>query len=71
MTPKDKAKFLYGKIMFNFGEYYKLPEAKSMAKKCALNIVNEILDYIEESGSYIDNLNKEYWLEVKQEIENI
>lgn len=71
MAPKDKAKHLYSKTMFNFGDYYKVPEAKSMAKKCALNIVNEVIDYIEESGSYIDNLNKEYWLEVKKEIEEI
>ena len=78
MTPKEKAEELVIKM------YQPLPASKeaekgkehlyynqyNAAKKCALIAVNEILKDREEiDGMRI--INDPYWLEVKQEIENL
>ena len=65
MTPQEKAKELVDKMkssLFSDGEYD--------AKQCALIAVDEILKDKEE----IDGMritNDPYWIEVKQEIENL
>jgi len=63
MTPKDKAKELVDKMALDWScnECY-----NDWAKECALIAVDEIinLDYFSEEG-------REYWEEVKQEIEKL
>lgn len=71
MNAKDKAKYLYSKMMFSLGEYYSVPEAKKMAKECAFNAIEEIIELLEESNSYLDSIKKEKWLEIKSELEKI
>lgn len=71
MEPKDKAKHLYSRMMFALGEYYSVPEAKSIAKECAFNAIDEIIDVLEESNSYMDALKKQRWLQIKNELEKI
>jgi hypothetical protein len=67
MTPKEKAEELvlkYQNYFFNFYTNYK-------AKKCALMVVDEILDAIVIINEHnFEGLNK-YWAEVKQEIEKL
>jgi hypothetical protein len=71
MTPKEKAKELVSKFldcevesteMFNAWIDYQL------AKQCALIAVVEIIKSINPFGMF---LGKDYWEEVKQEIENL
>ena len=72
MTPKEKAEELVNRIMNTF---YKTQEFvwKSTAKQCALIAIDEILDLnlglsnCDENNWYIDK----FYLEVKQEIENL
>jgi len=71
MEPKDKAKHLYSRMMFALGEYYSVPEAKMMAKECAYNAIDEIIEVLEESNSYMDALKKQRWEKIKQELERI
>ncbi len=63
MTPKQKALELVTKYYGHFTSYI------SIAKKCALIAVDEILNVI--IGSYDYELEKKYWQEVKQEIEKL
>jgi hypothetical protein len=78
MTPKEKAKDLYNRfnphclIKDFFGDDV---EVRS-TKQCALFAVNEILLNIEATILYHKEslalpINKEYWEEVKQEIEKL
>ena len=57
MTPKEKAEELYI-------EYWHLLNDSRIAKQCALIAVDEIL-------SLLPLANRDYWEEVKQELENI
>jgi hypothetical protein len=64
MTPKEKAKELIEKFMFNCREC----DYEDNAKQCALIAVDEILDINSVDKDYeLSN----YWQEVKQEIENL
>ena len=70
MTPKDKAK----ELIVNFSDVGLITSTE--AKQCALIAVDEILDNNEQCLSrYRTNYDriciKEYWLEVKQEIEKL
>ena len=67
MTPKEKAKELVDKYEFVYIQNY---TSMFEVKECALIAVNEILDiayweYMESMGEK----EKEYWQQVKQEIE--
>ena len=74
MTPKEKAKDLLNKYFLIlvdecWADYF------TIAKKCALKSVDELLLVVDEqlscSISYIDSLDYiDYWNKVKKEIEN-
>jgi len=65
MTPKEKANQLYNKMVVDFDiDHWQ-------TKQCALVAVDEILSMgiMAESGDW--NMAKEFWEEVKQEIEKL
>jgi len=66
MTPKEKAKELFNK-MFCSSRSIEVEQAK----KCALIAVDEILNMgiMAQSGEW--NMAKEYWQEVKTEIQKL
>jgi hypothetical protein len=72
MTPIDKAKELVDKMYYCQryvdGENYIPLESYKRAKQCALIAANEILSFIEDDR--IGFNWKDYYKEVKQEIEN-
>jgi hypothetical protein len=73
MTPKEKAKELFYKMRKQTYQYQEYAGAKyttceigyEAGKKCALIVVDEILDVLNQL-----TLEYEYWEEVKQEITN-
>jgi hypothetical protein len=65
MTPTEKANELFNK-MFSIEERFGSIGAYE-AKQCALIAVDEIMNALEENGSW----NYDYWNEVKQEIEKL
>ena len=71
MTPKEKAEKLVDSFLTaSFGvmeEYIPVPYA--FAKQCALIAVDEIINEWNNEGGRI--AKKNYWQEVKQEIENL
>jgi hypothetical protein len=76
MTPKEKALELYNK----FEDGITGVEGTDWwisAEKCALIAVDEILnvlpqkEYLEDKSKYIENRERLYWQEVKQEIEKL
>ena len=75
MTPKEKAKeivkSMYGNI-FDGGQYEDAEDAWYRSKQCALIAVDEILkaNPYEVSKTDMDS-TIDYWMEVKQEIENL
>lgn len=69
MTPAEKAEELYNKMLRCEDPMGNYPMCFETAKQCALIAVDEILyelDHIPAS-----NETREYWEEVKQEIEKI
>ena len=67
MTPKEKAKELVFKYDFYLGnEQENIKEAKD----CALIAVDEIINCT-KNGLGLTKYSKEYWQEVKQEIEKL
>ena len=62
MTPKQKAKQLFDKYQDAGSKWY-----VDTTKKYALITVNEII----EAGKDVDEFADSYWLQVKQEIENL
>ena len=65
MSPKEKAEQLYNKMVVDFDiDHWQ-------TKQCALIAVGEILSMgiMSESGDW--NMAKEFWEEVKQEIEKL
>lgn len=62
MNAQDKAKELVEK----YDQTFTYLESKNKAKQCAIIAVDEILnlDYFSEEG-------REYWQEIKNEIENL
>jgi hypothetical protein len=72
MTPKEKAKELFGKHYIVCQEYTEEIQCSIQAKQCALIAVDEIISadwYIPTFEDYKKWTS--YWKEVKQEIEKI
>jgi hypothetical protein len=74
MKPQEKAQELINSFSphaKNWDCFYDIPLDENHAKKCALIAVDEILSMgiMAESGDW--NMAKEYWEEVKQEIEKL
>ena len=68
MTPKEKGLELYNKIYGQTptrGSELEIKEDQEFAKQCALIAIDEIIKV-----AYWNNV-KEYWQEVKQEIEKL
>jgi hypothetical protein len=63
MTPKEKALEIFNKMCNSVDELLPLD-----VKQCALIAVDEIINSINPFGMF---LGKDYWQEVKQEIENL
>jgi len=72
MTPKQKAEELFDKMCMNDGDEYHHC-THYVAKKCSLIAVDEILDlkHIETLRRNMHEMELEYWMEVKQEIEKL
>jgi hypothetical protein len=74
MTPKEKAEQLVEKFKPLCDGYFGGKINKAFAKQCALIAVEEILSHItittNQSG-LIRDFQKEYWQQVKTEIENL
>ena len=78
MTPKDKAKELFGKYFdMKWQSYLKRKASiksmtKDAAKQFALIAVDEILEVIDNTmQGWVDTDIISYWQEVKQEIQNL
>ena len=73
MTPKEKAKELFGKHYIVCQEYTEEIQCSIQAKQCALIAVNEIIN----SNPHSNPMNTygfstmQYWYELKQEIEKL
>lgn len=67
MTSKDKAIELYIKYIDAYNDRNLQVSDYKFAKKCALIAVDEIINNIIDDDKQILN----YWVEVKQEIENL
>jgi len=65
-TPKEKAKELFDKYLFIYGEYTGI----EFAKQASLITVDEVLLHEKNNHSVLDKLT-DYWNEVKQEIEKL
>jgi hypothetical protein len=74
MTPKEKAEELVSKYITNQNSWYleNLVDGLRIAhaKQCALIAVDEIMDCT-KNGLGLTKFSKEYWQEVKQEIEKL
>ncbi len=71
MTPKEKANELIDKYQFVYIQNY---TSMFEVKECALIAVDEILQNVYDDRSTIGRQNltdKEYWQEVKSEIEKL
>ena len=72
MTPKEKAKELFDKMLYHIKYNCQPTLSESVAKQCALIAVDEILDnmmlYQENFDAGKPVHHKSYWQEVKQEI---
>jgi hypothetical protein len=70
MIPKEKAKELFNKFAFEkTPEGYKMFQTSNESKRCSLIAVNEIIQAIEDIFETLDE--REYWQEVKTEIEKL
>ena len=68
MTPKEKAKELVSKFNFEHtGETYILHQTVDESKRCALIAVDEII--LEMDSVMLPNPFKQYWQEIKKEIQ--
>ena len=72
MIPKEKAIELYDKMYYATSRILSEKNKDKSAKASAIIAVDEILDEF-PSGSInsIDAIRREYYLQVKQEIENL
>lgn len=74
MTPKEKAGKIYNsmyKVKNIIGDY---PMTKTTAKQCSLIAVDEILKisyFTDENRTEEDDMYKNYWVQVKEEIEKL
>jgi hypothetical protein len=66
MTAKEKAIELVEKYML--WKFQKCELSKKQAKQCALIAVDEL---IYETQFEVPNIRQKYWINVKQEIENL
>jgi hypothetical protein len=72
MTAKDKAKELVEKYQFNGDMIDDIRMSEDYAVECALICVDEIINTYPTPWSSLDiDPQKEYWQEVKQEIEKL
>jgi len=81
MTPQEKAEELVDKyrvtLIMSDTEASEEILCTTIAKQCALVAVDEILkilptnEYLEDLGKYIENRERVYYKEVKQEIEKL
>jgi hypothetical protein len=74
MTPKEKAMDIFNKMMHDIMYNCQPTLSEMLAKQCALIAVDEILSVIDGlfTEPYLDSLDeKEYWQQVKTEIENL
>ena len=70
MTPKEKAKELVDKMMYEIKYNCQPTLSEMVAKQCALIAVDEILNHhSQEQNLY--RIDTYYWKEVKKEIENL
>lgn len=67
MTPKEKA----AELVEKYDETLTYLESKANAKQCALIAVDEILAEYNRMEKYNFVIEKEYWQQVKIEIENL
>ena len=70
MTPKEKAKEIWDKMMYHIMYNCQPTLSEMVAKECALVAVEEILKDREEIDA-MRIINDPYWLEVKKEIEKL
>jgi hypothetical protein len=66
MTPKEKSEELVEKFML--WKFQKCELSKKQAQQCALIAVDEL---IYETQFEVPNIRQKYWINVKQEIENL
>lgn len=75
MTPKEKAFELFDKYMQPIDELHNYPMCFATAKQCALIAINLLIECTPSMDIYPPNFQskhprvKEYWQDVKQEIE--
>jgi hypothetical protein len=70
MTPKEKAKELYNKFYNTSSHPHHVESRKNNAIKCALIAVDEIIASNPIAFDEDDNcIEKQWWQEVKQQIE--
>lgn len=70
MTPKEKAKELYNKFNCHVSQrdFFGDNVEHTNTKKCVLIAVDEMLNYLKVDGF---STQIDYWIEVKQEIEDL
>lgn len=69
MTPKEEAKQLYEKMKF-LTEFNSQPSTvHGMCKKLALVCVDEVIQACEYNN--VETYNTDWWLKVKEEIQNL
>jgi hypothetical protein len=68
-SPKEKAKELFDKFMKPIDGWHKYPMCFDTAKQCAIIAVDEILN--NDNNFFNTYSQNDYWLQVKQEIENL
>jgi len=74
MTPKEKALELVDKyipLSLRLYSDYEWVEEIDSAKQCALIAVDELIEFAYNYTDYNEKSTKEYWQEVKQEIEKL
>jgi hypothetical protein len=70
MTPKEKAENLVVKFLKHSRAEIDITPIQS-AKQCALILVDELIEFAYNYTDYNEKSTKEYWNEVKQEIQNL
>ena len=70
MTPKNKAENLVVKFLKHSRAEIDITPIQS-AKQCALILVDELIEFAYNYTDYNEKSTKEYWNEVKQEIQNL
>jgi acyl carrier protein phosphodiesterase len=70
MTPKEKAQDIFNKMLFEIKYNCQPSLNKMVAKKCSLIAVDEIYNEIDDNYDTLHSSDrKQYWQEVKKEIE--